>query len=139
MFAYSTAMRSQIQFGAASKRVMTRLPALLVLALLTPSCASINALFEPKAPTVLSPEGANVEFAQSTPSDKIAKLLGTIDVEGEAKEVSDAEQSARAELRNKAASMGASLVTIDNSIGQRAPFGDSIRVTLVGRAFRAAD
>ncbi len=136
-------MLSKIHPGRfAPHSASARVGAVLLLGLLTlPSfgCAAVSGIFEPKAPATLSPEGANVEFAQSTPSNKIATLLGTIDVESEAKETTEAESSARAELRNKAASMGATLVTIDNNIGQRAPFSDNVRVTLVGRAYRAAD
>ena len=43
------------------------------------------------------------------------------------------------DLRNKAAALGASLVTIDESIGETMPLQDKTKVKLAGRAYKSVD
>jgi hypothetical protein len=94
---------------------------------------------EPKAPPTLSSKGEAVAFAYDTPSGKVARLVGTIKVVNDGREADEAEQFGRNELRNKAAELGASLVTVDQTYGNRRPFQDGVTVTVVGRAFKAVD
>lgn len=90
----------------------------------------------PTAPRVLSPEGSEVAIAMSTPSPSAYECVGKVVAYDVDKESYLAEQSAQRELRNEAAKMGASLVTVDSTSGQRVFLQDRVKVTLRGRAFR---
>ena len=94
---------------------------------------------QPKAPPALSQQGESVAIAYDTPSQKVAKLIGTIKVVNDGREADEAEQLSKVELRNKAAELGASLVTVDQTYGNRRPFQEGVTVTVVGRAFKAVD
>ena len=50
-----------------------------------------------------------------------------------------AQQAAKNDLRNKAAALGASLVTIDEDTGEAIPLQAKTKVKLVGRAYKSVD
>jgi hypothetical protein len=50
-----------------------------------------------------------------------------------------AQQAARNDLRNKAAAMGASLVTVDQNLGEPVLLHDKTKVKLIGRAYKPID
>jgi hypothetical protein len=87
----------------------------------------------------LQPAAEQVDFAAEPPSADGHKLLGTVEAVTVATELDVAEQSARNDLRNKAAAMGASLVTIDQDVAQPVPLTDKMKVRLVGRAYQALE
>lgn len=103
----------------------------IVAAALAAGCAQ-----EPKTPASLSPEGAEVAVAMDTPSPRLSRPVGKIRVSAAARGLSNAEQAAQWELRNRAAKMGATLVKIDDDIGEVVLLSDETRVTLSATAYR---
>lgn len=87
----------------------------------------------------LLPQGENVEFAAEPPSANAYKLVGEVTGQGAANDPDAAQQAAKNDLRNKAAALGASLVTIDLDFGEPMPFRDKTKVKLVGRAYKSLD
>jgi hypothetical protein len=85
---------------------------------------------------VLSPAGAQVEFAAETPSDSVYTMIGPVTGQAAGKNIQEAEVSARNDTRNKAAAMGATLVVIDEDNGSLVRFQDMQEVTIKGRAFK---
>ena len=65
----------------------------------------------------LSPQAENVEFATEPPSKNTFKLLGEVTGQAVSNDPDVAQQGARNDLRNNAAALGASLVTIDEDLG----------------------
>ena len=112
------------------RALLPGLAALLALPLI--ACAGA-----PRPPRDVSAEGENVAFAMDTPSENLFELVGELSVSDVQKETDTAARSARAELRNKAAELGASLVTVDEETGQRVLFQEAVKVTVVGRAYRS--
>ena len=88
---------------------------------------------------VLQPPGENVEFATEPPSPNAFKLVGEVRGQAAAKDPDEAQQAARNDLRNKAAALGASLVTIDLDLGEPVFLQDKTKVKLVGRAYKSVD
>jgi hypothetical protein len=105
----------------------------LLLVLLT-GCAA-----ELPERVVLQPSGENVAFAMEPPSSDTFKLVGKVTGEAAANDLAVAQQAARNDLRNKAAAIGASLVTIDEDVGEPLPLRDKTKVKLVGRAYKSVD
>jgi hypothetical protein len=87
----------------------------------------------------LSPEAETVEFAMEAPSPHAYKLLGQVTGLAAGKDVEVAQQAAKNDLRNKAAALGASLVTIDENLGEPMPLAEKTKVKLVGRAYKSVD
>ena len=87
----------------------------------------------------LVPAGANVEIAVEPPSRDGYFLVGTVTGLAAANDLDTASQAARNDLRNKAAALGAVLVTIDENVGEALPLQDKTRVKLVGRAYKALE
>lgn len=87
----------------------------------------------------LQPPGENVEFAAEPPSTGAFTLLGRVTGQAAAKDPDSAQQAAKNDLRNKAAAMGASLVTIDEDLGEPLLLQDKTKVRLVGRAYKSVD
>jgi Domain of unknown function (DUF4156) len=87
----------------------------------------------------LTPEAETVAFATEPPSPRSYKLLGQVVGLAASKDADVAEVAARNDLRNKAAALGASLVTIDEDLGEPIPLADKLRVRLVGRAYKSVD
>src|SRR6478672_10600187 len=94
---------------------------------------------QPIAPKTVSAAGQSVEFAMDTPSDHLFDMVAELRISDVQDETDEALRSARAELRNRAAELGASLVTVDEETGERVWFQDAVKVTVVGRAFRPKD
>jgi hypothetical protein len=87
----------------------------------------------------LTPEAETVEFAMEAPSAHTHKLLGQVVGQAAAKDVEVAQEAAKNDLRNKAAALGASLVTIDENLGVPMPLAEKTKVKLVGRAYKSVD
>jgi hypothetical protein len=87
----------------------------------------------------LIPEAESVEFAAEPPSPHAYQLLGQVIGLAASKDADTAELAARNDLRNKAAKLGASLVTIDEDLGEPIPLADKMRVRVVGRAYKSVD
>ena len=64
------------------------------------------------------PAAENVEFAIEPPSPDTYKFIGKVTGVAAANDLETAQSAARNDLRNKAAALGASLVTIDENIGE---------------------
>jgi len=87
----------------------------------------------------LKPEAENVEFAYEPPSAAAYKLVGTVIGVAAANDPDEAQAAAKNDLRNKAALLGAVLVTIDENTGSMLPLESKTKVKLVGRAYKPVD
>jgi hypothetical protein len=81
----------------------------------------------------------NVEFAVEVPSKDGYRLVGTVKGIAAANDLDTATEAARNDLRNKAAALGATLVTIDQNIGEAMPLQNRTKVKLTGRAYKPVD
>jgi hypothetical protein len=88
---------------------------------------------------VLQPAAEDVYIAIDPPSPDGYKLVGEVTGQAEAGDPDVATDAARNDLRNKAASLGASLVTIDRDLGEPVLLYGKTKVTLVGRAYKSVD
>jgi hypothetical protein len=88
---------------------------------------------------VLQPAAEQVDLAVETPSPNTFMLIGEVTGMASANDPDAAQQAAQNDLRNKAAALGASLVTIDENIGEAVPLQDKVRVKLIGRAYKSVD
>ena len=87
----------------------------------------------------LAPTGAEVEFVYEPPSPNAYTMVGTVRGVAAGADAEVAQEAARNDLRNKAAALGATLVTIDENLGEPVLLLGKTKVTLVGRAFKAVD
>jgi Domain of unknown function (DUF4156) len=87
----------------------------------------------------LDANAENVEFAYEAPSPAAYQFLGSVTGVAVSKDPEEAQTSAKNDLRNKAAAMGAVLVTIDENTGEAVLLLDKTRVKLVGRAYKPVD
>jgi hypothetical protein len=87
----------------------------------------------------LQPAAEDVDFAMEPPSSSTFMLIGQVTGVAAANDPDVAQDAARNDLRNKAAALGASLVTIDEDVGEMLPLQDRTRVKLVGRAYKSVD
>jgi hypothetical protein len=87
----------------------------------------------------LKPEGESVELTVEPPGPNAYVLVGQVTGLAASKDIEVAELAAKNDLRNKAAALGATLVTIDEDLGEPMPLEDKTRVRLVGRAYKAVD
>jgi hypothetical protein len=87
----------------------------------------------------LQPQAENVEFAYDAPSSDAYKEVGHVKGEAVGKDADVVLEQAKNDLRNKAAALGAALVTIDDNEGTPVPLTDETHVTLTGRAYKPAD
>jgi hypothetical protein len=87
----------------------------------------------------LQPQAENVEFAYEPPSSESYKEVGHVQGQALGKDPELALEQAKNDLRNKAAALGAALVTIDENVGALVPLTDETKVTLTGRAYKPAD
>ncbi len=88
---------------------------------------------------VLQPAAENVEIATEPPSPNSYTLVGKVTGLAAANDPEKAEQAAKNDLRNKAAALGATLVTIDEDTGEAIPLGDKTKVKVVGRAYKSVE
>jgi hypothetical protein len=87
----------------------------------------------------LEPAGEAVEFATEPPSPDSYKLVGQVTGEAAANDPEVAQQAAKNDIRNKAAALGATLVTIDDNIGSAVLLQDKTKVKITGRAYKSVD
>jgi hypothetical protein len=87
----------------------------------------------------LVPAGEAVDFVYETPSPSAYKMVGEVKSAAEGVDAEAAEEAARNDLRNKAGALGATLVSIDQKLGEPVLLRSKTKVTLVGRAFKALD
>jgi len=87
----------------------------------------------------LKPAAEDVDFAMEPPSKNTFALIGNVTGIAAANDLDTAQTAARNDLRNKAAALGASLVTIDENVGEALPLQDKTKVKLVGRAYKSVD
>jgi len=87
----------------------------------------------------LDAQAENVEFAYEAPSPAAYRFVGQVTGAAVSKDVEVAQESAKNDLRNKAAALGAVLVTVDENTGEGVLLLDQTRVTLVGRAYKPVD
>lgn len=87
----------------------------------------------------LQPAAQDVDIAFEAPSQNAYKDVGKIRGEGAGKELEEAQTAARNDLRNKAAALGASLVTIEQETGEGVLLQGKTLVTLVGHAYKSVD
>ena len=87
----------------------------------------------------LDAQADSVEFAYEAPSSAGYKFVGQVVGVGVSKDAEAAQESAKNDLRNKAAAMGAVLVHIDEDTGQAVLLQHTMRVKLVGRAYKPVD
>jgi hypothetical protein len=107
---------------------------LLALSLTAISCA--HQLPEQVA---LQPAAEAVEIAMEPPSPNTFKMVGQVEGLAAARDPDAAERAAKNDLRNKAAALGATLVTIDEDTGEAIPLEDKTRVKVVGRAYKSVE
>ena len=117
-----------------------RVPArLLLLTAALTSLAALVACDKVQENVVLSPKAHAVEFAMDTPSENVYILVGSVTGEAAGTTIEEAESSARNDLRNKAAAIGASLVVIDEDDGAMLLYQDKSKITIKGRAFKSIE
>jgi hypothetical protein len=87
----------------------------------------------------LVPSGEQVDFVYETPSPNAYKIVGEVKGVAEGVDADAAEAAARNDLRNKAGALGATLVSIDENLGEPVLLLKKTKVTLVGRAYKALD
>jgi hypothetical protein len=88
---------------------------------------------------VLQPAGEDVEIATEPPSVNGYQIVGQVEGRAEANDLDTAQQAAKNDLRNRAAALGATLVTIDEDRGEPVLLIGKTRVTLTGRAYKSID
>jgi hypothetical protein len=88
---------------------------------------------------LLQPAAEGVDFAMEPPSSAAFIMVGKVTGVAAANDAEAAQEAARNDLRNKAAALGASLVTIDENTGEQVLLQDKTKVKLVGRAYKAID
>jgi hypothetical protein len=87
----------------------------------------------------LATPAESVEFAYEAPSPAAYQFVGQVIGVGVSKDADAAQESAKNDLRNKAAALGAVLVTIDENTGEAVLLLDKTRVKLIGRAYKPVD
>ena len=87
----------------------------------------------------LQPSAVDVGIAAEPPSADGYKMVGEVRGIAEAINVDDATDAAKNDLRNKAAALGATAVTIDQNVGEPVLLYNKTKVTLVGRAYKPVD
>ena len=87
----------------------------------------------------LQPGAQDVEIIHDKPSPNSYKEVGQ--VTGVAAGIDDdaAQTAAENDLRNKAAALGATLVTVDQNLGKAVLLSDKKEVRLIGRAYKPVD
>ena len=87
----------------------------------------------------LTPEAQNVDVLSEAPSPQAYKEVGRVTGAAVGPDVDTATEQAKNDLRNKAAALGASLVTIDQNHGVAIPLSKKMKVELSGRAYKPVD
>jgi hypothetical protein len=102
---------------------------------LTVGCASLRM----SEPVALSPQGTSVEIVVEAPSVDGHTLVANVHAKAVASDLDEAMDFAKNDLRNKAAVLGATLVTIDDTKAEPVPLQNLTTVKLVGRAYKPVD
>jgi hypothetical protein len=87
----------------------------------------------------LVPAAEDVDFVYEPPSPHAYKNVGDVKGVAAGVDIDSAREAARNDLRNKAAALGATIVTIDQNLGEPVLLLNKTKVTLMGRAFKAVD
>jgi hypothetical protein len=107
----------------------------IVGCVLAVGCASFRA----GGPVDLSPQGTSVEIVVEPPSVDSHTLVANVRGEATGSDLDAATAFAKNDLRNKAAAIGATLVTIDDTSAEPVPLQNMTTVKLVGRAYKTVD
>jgi hypothetical protein len=102
-------------------------------------CATLSCASGLPDHVVLQPGAETVEIAMEPPSASTFSLVGQVTGAAAANDPQTAQQAAKNDLRNKAAALGATLVTIDEDTGEAIPLQDKTKVKLVGRAYKSIE
>ncbi len=107
--------------------------ALLFASALASACAALPDHVE------LTPQAENVEFAYEPPGAGAYQEVGKVTGMAQGTDTEATTEAAKNDLRNKAAALGATVVTIDQNQGEAVPLTNTLRVKLVGRAYKPVD
>ena len=87
----------------------------------------------------LKPGADDVEIVAEAPSPNAYKFVGEVTGLATGKDLEPAQEAARNDLRNKAAALGGTLVTIDSNVGEPVLLLGKTKVKLVGRVYKPVD
>ena len=87
----------------------------------------------------LKPQAEDVQIIDEAPSPNAYKFVGEVTGQAAGKDLELTQEAARNDLRNKAAALGAVLVTMDRDVGQAVLLLGKTKVKLVGRAYKPVD
>jgi hypothetical protein len=87
----------------------------------------------------LSPGAQDVEIVYDKPSPNAYKEVGQVTGVAAGTDDEAAQTAAENDLRNKAAALGATLVTVDANLGKAVLLSDKKEIKLVGRAYKPID
>jgi hypothetical protein len=87
----------------------------------------------------LTPQAENVEFAYEPPSPTGYQEVGKVTGIAQGTDTEATTEAAKNDLRNKAAALGATVVTIDQNQGEAVPLTNTLKVKLVGRAYKPVE
>jgi hypothetical protein len=87
----------------------------------------------------LTPAAENVEFAFEPPSNDGYQEVGKVTGVAQGTDTEATTEAAKNDLRNKAAALGATVVTIDENVGQAVPLTNTLKVKVTGRAYKPVD
>lgn len=87
----------------------------------------------------LTPQAENVEFAYETPGADAYQEIGKVTGVAQGNDTDATTEAAKNDLRNKAAALGATVVTVDENVGKAVPLTNQVRVEVTGRAYKPVD
>jgi hypothetical protein len=87
----------------------------------------------------LKPQGEEVEIIAEAPSPNSYRLVGEVTGVAAGNDLETTQEAARNDLRNKAAALGAVVVTIDTNQGEPVLLLGKTKVKLIGRAYKPVD
>jgi hypothetical protein len=87
----------------------------------------------------LQPGAQDVEIVHDKPSPNAYKEVGQVTGIASGTDDEVAEAAAENDLRNKAAALGATLVTVEQNLGKAVLLSDKKEIKLVGRAYKPVD
>jgi len=87
----------------------------------------------------LQPGAQDVEIVHDKPSPNAYKEVGQVTGTASGTDDEVAEAAAENDLRNKAAALGATLVTVEQNLGKAVLLSDKKEIKLVGHAYKPVD
>ena len=87
----------------------------------------------------LTPAAENVEFAYEPPSADGYQEVGKVTGMAQGTDTEATTEAAKNDLRNKAAALGATVVTVDQNQGEAVPLTNTLKIKVVGRAYKPVD